>query len=521
MTRYLMAGLLCLLSWGTAAAELPLGEEVGPVELVTFEGKPLTMRNYEERPATAVLFLSPRCPVTEKAIEDIVALHQKYRRKNILFVGIVPDAAVTGEELQDFIEKRGIIFPLYQDPQQKIVKQFSASVTPEVFLLDGQSRLIYHGDLSEEAGRKRLEGLFLNILDKKTIEPQRQKVSGTAIGKKLSPISRENPYGHLSFSSELVFEKIPHAVAHHCSVIEQAPNGDLICVWYGGNYESGDDQTIFLARRKPDSRVWSEPEPLIRNSVQPPGNAIVFVDGKDRLWLVWCRMEPTRPIRRGGGWDRCRLLYRISEDSGMTWSEDKVMFKEELWAVPRNRPLRMTNGTMVLPVEAVYGERAGSTFLISRDDGDTWTIGGFTEGGSQPTLAERSDGSLVALMRMYPKITQIVSKDEGETWSDAVQTSLKNPDAGISMTPLQNGHWVIVFNNSSTHRTPLSIARSLDEGKTWETPYDLETNRGEYSYPSVLQTADGKIHVTYTYRRYAIKHVELNEEWLVHEERPN
>ncbi len=77
------------------------------------------MKNYDERPATAVLFLSPRCEVTEKSIAAIVDLHQKYRRKNVLFVGIVPDPAVTNEELTDFIQKRGIIFPFTVTQKEK------------------------------------------------------------------------------------------------------------------------------------------------------------------------------------------------------------------------------------------------------------------------------------------------------------------------------------------------------------------------------------------------------------------
>jgi predicted neuraminidase len=67
----------------------------------------------------------------------------------------------------------------------------------------------------------------------------------------------------------------------------------------------------------------------------------------------------------------------------------------------------------------------------------------------------------------------------------------------------------------------LHIARSTDEARTWEKPLELETNPGEYSYPSVLQTSDGKIHIIYTFRRYSIKHVELNEDWLTRMERPD
>ena len=79
----------------------------------------------------------------------------------------------------------------------------------------------------------------------------------------------------------------------------------------------------------------------------------------------------------------------------------------------------------------------------------------------------------------------------------------------------------MVFNDSETARTPLNIARSLDEGRTWETPLALESNPGEYSYPCVIQSSDGRMHITYTFRRYTIKHVELDENWLIHLHRPN
>jgi len=65
------------------------------------------------------------------------------------------------------------------------------------------------------------------------------------------------------------------------------------------------------------------------------------------------------------------------------------------------------------------------------------------------------------------------------------------------------------------------VARSVDSGQRWEKPLDLETNPGEYSYPSVIQASDGLIHVTYTFRRCAIKHVAFSESWLTDFERPN
>jgi predicted neuraminidase len=113
------------------------------------------------------------------------------------------------------------------------------------------------------------------------------------------------------------------------------------------------------------------------------------------------------------------------------------------------------------------------------------------------------------------------SHDGGKTWTVPKPTQWKNPDSGISMTRLRNGHLLLVFNNEDDSRTPLHIARSVDEGRTWEKPLVLETNPGEYSYPSILQTPDGKIHIIYTFRRYSIKHVEMNEDWITHLGRPD
>lgn len=89
------------------------------------------------------------------------------------------------------------------------------------------------------------------------------------------------------------------------------------------------------------------------------------------------------------------------------------------------------------------------------------------------------------------------------------------------MRRLTNGHVILVFNNQDNSRTPLHIELSTDEGHTWGEPLRLESNPGEYSYPSVLEASDGKIHIIYTFRRYSIKHLEMNESWLTNFARPD
>lgn len=496
------------------ASGLELGASPGPVNLVALSGDRFVMNNYQERPATAVLFLSSRCDVTEQAIADINRLYAKYRQRDLLFVGIASNPAEPGDELRTFAQRRGIIFSLHRDATGDVASQFGARVTPELFLLDRRGTLVAHASLHDDKARQAFDAALESVLQGQPIAAASRPVEGTPLDRPATARDIDDPYGSISFSAELVFEKIPFAPAHHCSSICEAANGDLVCLWYGGSYESADDQALFLARKKQDEKHWSQPQVLAQHATQPPGNGVVFRDTTDRMWIVWTRMEGTRPMRRGGGWNYCRLMGRTSTDNGATWSEDRPLLTDTMGGVPRNPPIKLTDGTLLLP--------DGSSHVLTLKPGESaWQRTGSLSGGSQPAVIQRRDGSLLALLRHAQYIQQIESRDGGQTWSRAVPTPLKNPSSGITMTKLANGHLVLVFNDSQTSRTPLSITRSLDEGKTWETPLNLESNPGEYSYPSIIQAADGKIHITYTYRRYTIKHVELNEDWLVHLRRPN
>ena len=325
-------------------------------------------------------------------------------------------------------------------------------------------------------------------------------MEGTSIGKSLPARTVRNPYRAIEFSSELIFDSIPGYPAHHCSSIVEAPNGDLLVSWYGGSYESSDDQVLFLSRRKKGSRFWSKPEILIRSPGKPPGNAILFLDKLSRIWLVWGRMEGTQPRLRGTGW------------------EDRLFYHDTLGWLPRNLPIFLADGTLVAPLsDQLNGHGVDwSFFLSTKDNGTTWTRNGIMKGDEQPTFIERSEGSLLAYLRSRPNILASESRDGGKTWSEPAPTQWKNPNAGIAMRRLRNGHVILVFNNQDDARTPLHIALSLDEARTWSRPFELETNPGEYSYPSILETADGRIHIIYTFRRYSIKHLEMSEDWLTH-----
>jgi predicted neuraminidase len=508
----------------SAQVAIKAGESVGSVEMTSPEGLPVVMNNYSEHRGTAVLFLSTRDNATLTVAGGISSLSNQYRYRKLLVVGVFSGSGMTGPEVRSFCQANGFNFPVYLDPEGKLARRFDASVTPEAFLLDKQGRLVFSGSIAE------LETAFKALDAGAPLPASSTVVKGTPIGMPLSQRPIEDPYGAIEFSSEFVFDKIPGYPVHHCSSITVAPNGDLLVTWYGGSYESSDDQVLFFSRLKQGTHAWSKPEILIRSPGMPPGNAVLFTTRDDRVWLIWGRMEGSQPMLRGTGWSACSLRFRTSLDNGVTWTEDKPFFHDTFGWLPRNLPIYLSDGTLIVPLsDELHGHRSDgsqidlSFFVSTRDNGATWTQSGIMRGGEQPTIVQRGDGTLLAYLRVAPRIVAAESHDEGKTWTVPRATSLKNPDSGISMTRLKNGHLLLVFNDQDKFdgRTPLHIALSTDEGRTWGKPLILETNPGEYSYPSIFQSADGMIHIIYTFRRYSIKHVEMNEDWITHFDRPD
>ena len=87
-------------------------------------------------------------------------------------------------------------------------------------------------------------------------------------------------------------------------------------------------------------------------------------------------------------------------------------------------------------------------------------------------------------------------------------TALPNPSAGIDAVRLADGRFLLVYNPTASGRSRLEVAVSRD-GRSWRSTAVLEDGPGEYSYPAIVQARDGRVHVTYTWRRERIKHVVL------------
>ena len=160
-----------------------------------------------------------------------------------------------------------------------------------------------------------------------------------------------------------------------------------------------------------------------------------------------------------------------------------------------------------------------SALVTSMDGGLTWNQPKYILYflGIQPTVIQRSDLSLFALMRSgtWPhRSWQAVSANLGRSWKDQKISGIDNPGSSLEMVKLHSGNVALIFNNSKTKRSDLSLALSCDDGKTWPYIKVIEDKPG-YCYPSIIQDKLGLIHVVYSYNEQnSIAHFVTDEQWI-------
>jgi predicted neuraminidase len=303
----------------------------------------------------------------------------------------------------------------------------------------------------------------------------------------------------------------------HCSTICELANGDLLVGYYAGEDEARPDAAWVLARRRPDASRFDPLTVVADTPGKPEGNGILFQNRKGRVFVVYGTMHGRLDGRPGPGvrWVTCDLRMRSSDDDGRTWSE--VSFLEpELGHVPHSKPIRLRDGGILFGTEYKDGH---SRLWRSDDEGETWTMHGPIPGepNQHPTLIERSDGSVLALLRPsgpHPNVLKSVSWDGGRTWSPAEVTPLGCPHAAMDAVSLADGRVALAWNRDPTRRNPLTLALSEDEGETWAVQRDLVTGDGSFHYPAIIQSRDGLLHLAFTNNRRTIDHVVLTPDWI-------
>ncbi len=309
-------------------------------------------------------------------------------------------------------------------------------------------------------------------------------------------------------SGEFIFEKAPFRSCHASTICELA-DGTLLAAWFGGTDEGEDDVGIWLSR-KPLGGTWSAPRE-VANGIQyttpdgsvkryPCWNPVLFVAAKGKVILFYkCGPRPS------SWWG----MKTISRDGGETWSTP-CRLPEGILGPVKNKPVRLRDGALLAGSSSEnLGWRVH--FEITRDRGRSWIrVGPINVGHEiaaiQPSILFHGGDKLQALGRSRQgKLWTSWSEDGGRHWSKMTLLDVPNPNSGTDAVTLQDGRHLLVYNPTQRGRTPLSVAISKD-GVHWKPIVVLEDAPGEYSYPAVIQTRNGDIHITYTWKRQRIRH---------------
>lgn len=268
-------------------------------------------------------------------------------------------------------------------------------------------------------------------------------------------------------------------------VLFQVPGGDLLLFYKIGLKVA--DWSGWLVRSKDGGKTWSKREPLPKGFLGPIKNKPEYVDGR-----IICPSS----TEGSEGW---RVHFEISDDKGKTWKMVGPV-EAEMNVPTALRKAGVANADDQEGGEAIKGEGLKPIYAI------------------QPSILRHKDGRLQVLCRTRnAQLATSWSSDNGNTWSKVTLADFPNNNSGTDAVTLKDGRHVLIYNDFSTlpgtpkgPRTPLCIAISED-GVNWKNVLTLEDSPiSQYSYPSIIQGKDGKLHAIYTWRRQRIAYKEID-----------
>lgn len=346
-----------------------------------------------------------------------------------------------------------------------------------------------------------------------------------------------------------------HCVQNHASFLCERPDGTLLCAWFGGTMEGKSDISVYMSRLGPEG--WDTPVRMSDDAARSEQNPVLFVDPDNRLWLFYT-------AQLGGRQDEAEIRFRLSTDMGANWSKPKPLFPE-LGRFVRQPPIVTDDGRWLLPVFRCLkqgdlpwtGEADDAAIMVSTDQGLSWreqVLPG-SLGCVHMNILKLTGSRMVAFFRSRwaDHVYRCISEDAGHTWTTPEPAGLPNNNSSVQATQLHDGRVALVYNHANREnaegrrvslydeieedtipqadmtpgrafwgapRAPLSLALSSDGGMTWNKRIDLASSDGfclsnnseeqvnrELSYPAILQTRDGTVHVTYTHFRQTIRHM--------------
>lgn len=277
-------------------------------------------------------------------------------------------------------------------------------------------------------------------------------------------------------------------------------DGSILFVYTHFTGGAADEAAAHLAARvsKDGGKTWSPTDEKIPT---PKG-------GQNVMSVSLLRLDPETVALIylvKNSWSDCRPYMQVSKDEGKTWGEAVALITEpDYYVINNDRVVKLSSGRIILPLALHtrpdarrFVPRAQAVCLISDDGGTSWrkskTVleapAASRSGLQEPLVVELKDKRLMMLARTDQGCQmRSHSTDNGETWSEMEKTDITSPLAPASVKRIPgSGHLLMLWNNTKgPKRTPLTVAVSKDEGKTWVGVQDIETDPdGWYCYTAI------------------------------------
>ena len=316
---------------------------------------------------------------------------------------------------------------------------------------------------------------------------------------------------------EFVFTKAKFPQCHASTICETSRG--IVVAWFGGTREKDKDVGIWTSYH--DGNRWTSPKEWA-TGVQherlryPCWNPVLFQAEDGGTTTLFFKVGPDPR----SWWGEMMFSY----DQGRTF-RDRLRLPEGIDGPVRCKPMLIAKNTLLCGSSTEHDGWRVHFEKVALEQGKpagTWKrIGPINESKQfnaiQPTFLKHADGRIQVLCRTKESvISTSFSADNGDTWSPMQATNLPNPNSGIEVVTLQDGRHLMIYNHLGSGTTGwgrrglLNLAISAD-GLQWKKVAVLEQEeKQEFSYPAIIQTKDGMVHMTYTWKRQRIKHVVID-----------
>jgi predicted neuraminidase len=317
----------------------------------------------------------------------------------------------------------------------------------------------------------------------------------------------DNPNSGPVFETEMVFPLQDEHV--HGSTIVELPNGDMLVGWFQGSGERwADDVRIMGSRKRNGQQGWSQPFLLADVKEFPDCNPVLFLDGKNRLWLMWMTILANQ-------WETALLKYRISEDYSDMAGAPNWKWQDDLHLKPGGKTERgiqpddpfvasvqqqlfdYTEYIKSDPVKSAYADlwskraenilnnaRGGNMVRAGRIFDET---GNYEEGQlgyplarrlgwqtrNKPFITEQGRMIVPLYSDLFSFSIMAFTDDWGENWKTSTPL-VGSGNIQPAIAKARSGELVAYMRDNGFPPKRLHISRSNDQGETWSLVQDSE-----------------------------------------------